>query len=741
MLHLSKNSGRHPTCLSIQNVKRVGEFPVAAGGFGDVWKGTIGDSSELVCLKVVKVYLKSDLQKLSNEYLREAILWRQMKHPNVLPFLGLYELEQTQQLCLISPWMEEGNLVEFLKSREREDTDHYTLVYDIASGLAYLHSKKIVHGDLKGLNILITRSFRACIADFGLSRVAHTQGLRITTSATRPVGTARWLAPELLLSGEKPSKHSDIYSFACVCYKIFTQGLQPFPELANEMAVAFNVAQGKRPSRPEETPELSDPMWALMTVCWDPTPSSRPSAQILLEKVTEMVPLSPAPDWSESLSTQMWENVEYRFHSPISPADSDIPSPTIQPEAEASPVVPSATVPVFKDEMLFNYTAVGTEDSLWHDQYLVDGTSARTTSVPDTSDDDDQEKFWQRKIGHSKRGETPRGVAEAEDAPPLNRRRGSRQTDIEYGQHGHIEPNGSPRMNARSSSAYYTAEDGSDSEGGYLSDHDDGTEQPPCYEPPDKDDINHWEGSQWPQGELDSDWDRKDSSCGREQQDKDGKSHSREEKDRNPFQHQKCDHSHDQDLDVTQEIIPPDKDIKRLFQDCIIGEAHASLLSQAPAHTTPEDFLSDSIEGQNNGIIIEFRVKCARSRELIATRIPWATAGTERSRREFNAKHEAEGEPLSGKGEGETTEERLLSNLLATNEVLLGVLGQYGDLERAASELRAKESPKDVVGWRTKDQTNQQLHRQRELHEPTSSHSSPVKMSTYSQHLSDIPRY
>ncbi|KAK1216073.1 hypothetical protein PQX77_021304 [Marasmius sp. AFHP31] len=327
MLRLSKNSGLHPTCLFIQNVKRIGEYPIAAGGFGDVWKGTIGDSSELVCLKVVKVYLKSNLEQLTNEYLREAILWRQLKHPNILPFHGIYQLEHTQQLCLISPWMDNGNLVEFLKATKREDVHHYTLVgglvYDLTSGLAYLHSRKIVHGDLKGLNILITCSFRACIADFGLSRIIDSKGLRITTSATRPVGTARWLAPELLVGGGGPSKESDIYSYACVCYEIFT-GLQPFPEFTNEMAVAFHVAQGKRPSRPEETPELSDVMWALMNVCWDATPTSRPTAAHVLKEVERLTSSSPASDWSESLFTQVWENVEYRPFSPSSPDASKL---------------------------------------------------------------------------------------------------------------------------------------------------------------------------------------------------------------------------------------------------------------------------------------------------------------------------------------------------------------------------------------------------------------------------------
>ncbi|KAJ8083254.1 hypothetical protein PM082_009126 [Marasmius tenuissimus] len=370
MLRLSKNSGLHPTCLSIQNVKMIGKYPIAAGGFGDVWKGTIGDSNELVCLKVVKVYMSSNLERLTNEYQREAILWRQLKHPNVLPFLGIYQLEQTEQLCLISPWMEKGNLVEFLKATKREDVDHYTLVFDIASGLAHLHSQEIVHSDLKGVNILITSSLRACIADFGLSRITDKKGLRITTSATRPVGTARWLAPELLVGSGRPSKESDVYSYACVCYEVFT-GLQPFPELANGMAVAFHVAQGKRPSRPEGASELSDVMWALMNVCWDATPTSRPTAIHVLEEVERITSSSSlASDWSESLFTQVRENVEYHPFSTSSPNASQLAvnqsfsdllettsSPGICHEASSNLALPScpsrcvrAPVTSFEDE-------------------------------------------------------------------------------------------------------------------------------------------------------------------------------------------------------------------------------------------------------------------------------------------------------------------------------------------------------------------------------------------------------
>ncbi|KAF9256320.1 kinase-like protein, partial [Marasmius fiardii PR-910] len=316
MLRLSKKSGLHSRCLTIQNVRKLGHYPVASGGFGDVWKGVIGNSSESVCLKVVKLYLNSDVEKLCKAYLREAIVWRQLKHPNVLPFLGIYFLENNQQVCLISPWMEKGNLVQYVRlERSQGNIDHYSLVYDVAIGLSYLHSRKVVHGDLKGVNILITRSGRACIGDFGLSRVAETQELHLTTSTTRPVGTSRWLAPELL-NGGRTSKESDIYAYGCVCYEIFT-GLHPFPDLLSDGAVVLHVVQGKYSPRPKNVSEPDDSMWALMKSCWSLNPPTRPTAEEILSTVQRHTLESVVAefDQTDTLSREIWNNVH---HEPLS---------------------------------------------------------------------------------------------------------------------------------------------------------------------------------------------------------------------------------------------------------------------------------------------------------------------------------------------------------------------------------------------------------------------------------------
>ncbi|KAF9257432.1 kinase-like protein [Marasmius fiardii PR-910] len=318
MLHLSKRSGLCPQCLMVNNVKRLGDFPVGGGGFGDVWKGKIGE--QIVCLKVVKIYLVSDVQQLLTEYMQEAILWQQLKHPNLLPFMGMYYLDKVhEQLCLVSPWMERGNLVRFLKDTPRDQIDHHSLVYDIASGLVYLHSRKIVHGDLKGVNILLTPDERACIGDFGLSRVADSHALRLTSSTTmHSKGTTRWLAPELLKPDPpcSSSTRSDIYAFACVCYEIFT-GNVPFHDLTDGAVIVTVLFDGKHPPRPSSTPQLNDDMWDIMVCCWRTEPHLRPSASEVLGRLSGMVSsktgrnVRAAPEWNTLNLNLFWKNVTH----------------------------------------------------------------------------------------------------------------------------------------------------------------------------------------------------------------------------------------------------------------------------------------------------------------------------------------------------------------------------------------------------------------------------------------------
>ncbi|KAG6826545.1 hypothetical protein H0H92_015413 [Tricholoma furcatifolium] len=136
-------------------------------------------------------------------------------------------------------------------------------------------------------------------------------------------------------------------------------------------------------------------------------------------------------------------------------------------------------------------------------------------------------------------------------------------------------------------------------------------------------------------------------------------------------------------------IIPPDEDIRRLFQECKIGQGNASLLSQALILTKPEDL-------KTKDVIREFYLKCRSSQELIYAQIPWASAEAEKSRNARDREARENGYPEEQRRE-ETTQEKLLGSLLSANVELMDALQQYDDLERVAMERRAEDISRKEV--------------------------------------------
>ncbi|KAJ6622329.1 kinase-like domain-containing protein [Mycena sp. CBHHK59/15] len=156
LIRLSRASGLHPRCFALSGLETSGH-QVAAGGSGDIWKGLVRGQS--VSVKVMRIFQKADVEAALKEFGREALIWRQLSHPNLLPFFGLYYLNA--RLCLVSPWMVNGNILEFLRKDLVSYADRVSLISDVANGLEYLHDKHVVHGDLKAINILVTPSRRA----------------------------------------------------------------------------------------------------------------------------------------------------------------------------------------------------------------------------------------------------------------------------------------------------------------------------------------------------------------------------------------------------------------------------------------------------------------------------------------------------------------------------------------------------------------------------------------------------
>ncbi|KAJ7145871.1 kinase-like domain-containing protein, partial [Mycena epipterygia] len=206
---------------------------------------------------------------------REALVWRELHHPNILPFIGIDRESFPSSLCMVSPWMEHGTILRYLEVHGRANVDK--LLVEIAQGLQYLHSRNIVHGDLRGTNILINEDWSACLTDFGLSVFSNaTSSMRTSTRA----GSLYWMAPELIDPDRFGCKFtrtpaSDVYAFGCVCIEVYT-GRPPFSELS-EPAALIRTLNGERAGRPSGTLAMSDMLWQNVTAYWAEDPTARPS--------------------------------------------------------------------------------------------------------------------------------------------------------------------------------------------------------------------------------------------------------------------------------------------------------------------------------------------------------------------------------------------------------------------------------------------------------------------------------
>ncbi|KAJ7721725.1 kinase-like domain-containing protein [Mycena maculata] len=150
---------------------------------------------------------------------REALVWHYLRHPNVVPFLGVDFTTLSSPLrAMVSPWMPLGNVVVYVGQHSPVFTYALDIINDVIQGLKYLHSKSVVHGDLCGRNILIDKDGRACLSDFGLAVFIDSE----TKSSSAHGGSLRWMAPELVQIGVpfKRTTASDVWAFGCVCGEV-----------------------------------------------------------------------------------------------------------------------------------------------------------------------------------------------------------------------------------------------------------------------------------------------------------------------------------------------------------------------------------------------------------------------------------------------------------------------------------------------------------------------------------------
>lgn len=224
------------------------------------------------------------------------VLKKLKPHPHVIKLLGC--VTESDPLLVIIEHIPYGDLLGYLRKSRNVDDDNYNdpnvkprtsltsqqlmkFSWQVADGMTYLSSKKIIHRDLAARNILVGEREKCKVTDFGMARhVGRENTYQWKTERGVPT---KWTAFEALQYGRYTMK-SDVWSFGIVLYEVFTIGGSPYPGLDGQQVIKL-LQRGHRMPRP---PHVDDALYKIMQDCWQEDPNDRPTFEKLRKVLKEM---------------------------------------------------------------------------------------------------------------------------------------------------------------------------------------------------------------------------------------------------------------------------------------------------------------------------------------------------------------------------------------------------------------------------------------------------------------------
>jgi len=197
---------------AFQKLEKIGE-----GTYGVVYKAKDKESGRTVALKKIRLDTESD--GVPSTAIREISLLKELNHPNVVRLLDVVHSEK--KLFLVFEYLDR-DLKKYMDSVPAGGISLplvKSYLYQLLSGIAFCHSHRILHRDLKPQNLLIDSQGSIKLADFGLARAF---GVPVR-SYTHEVVTLWYRAPEILLGCRYYSTPVDVWSIGCIFAEMITR--------------------------------------------------------------------------------------------------------------------------------------------------------------------------------------------------------------------------------------------------------------------------------------------------------------------------------------------------------------------------------------------------------------------------------------------------------------------------------------------------------------------------------------
>lgn len=242
---------------------------IGKGSFGSVFRAIDQDTNRIIAVKEIMVLpgpqREEQLEKLNREI---SVMERLERHPHIVQLLG-HHFDGNNTFRLFMEFMTAGALTSLVKCfGPMLESQAQRVTRQVVEGLAFLHSRRIAHRDLKGDNILLDTNGNVKLADFGTAKEIATNNHGNTVA-----GTACFMAPEVI-RGTGHGLEADIWSLGCCVLEMLT-GRPPFSQLVNSPAAAapmMGPARGSpdagevRPNSAEMRPAPSNPYAIMMRI-------------------------------------------------------------------------------------------------------------------------------------------------------------------------------------------------------------------------------------------------------------------------------------------------------------------------------------------------------------------------------------------------------------------------------------------------------------------------------------------
>lgn len=238
------------------------------GGFSEVW---LAEDIKAGIDVAIKIYAPgTGLGTTGSVVFRnEFSLVFNLNHSNLLK-PTYFDIEDNMPY-LVMPFVENGSVSKLIGTIS--ESDMWNFMHDVAGGLAYLHSRDVIHQDIKPDNIMIADDGKFLITDFGVSTRARSTLRKSVNCTNESAGTQAYMAPERFSKEPLPVKANDIWSLGATAFELMT-GSVPFGEMGG-------VLEKSGAEIPIIHGDYSDELKALVEQCLSNEPWDRPKAEEL----------------------------------------------------------------------------------------------------------------------------------------------------------------------------------------------------------------------------------------------------------------------------------------------------------------------------------------------------------------------------------------------------------------------------------------------------------------------------